>query len=331
MPLHDTNYQHWEGTHLGLWHRRWVIARNGLVASLENKWLRHLVVLCWIGGLAMTAVLFCVGQLLVADSVVVQWVGNLNPQLQSFAHLLTSWLEQHPEVSVRTTQNLLFFYFAILLLPMSIFALGMSLPLLVTRDLASNAIIIYSSKAVSRGDYLLGKFATAFGLLGFTWLGPACAAWFLGNLLAPDWRFFWHSRVALGHLLLFCVGSMCILSLLALGVSASSSKEKSTPAFWFTWWILGGVIAPIATHTQPWLRHLSFNYDLDQLALAVFRLGDDLKLAQDNIPIFGTMLRNIRPETLTAINSPPVVGALLGLLCMGALAGVLLRNRVKPE
>ena len=64
--------------------------------------------------------------------------------------------------------------------------------MLITRDLASNAIIIYASKAVSRGDYLLGKFATAFGLLVLTWLGPVCAAWFVGNLLAPDWRFFWH-------------------------------------------------------------------------------------------------------------------------------------------
>ena len=91
MPLHDTSYQHWEGVHLGLWRRRWAIARNGLTACLQNKWMRHLVVLCWGAALAMTAVLFLVGQLLVADSVVVQWVGNLNPQppgLRQHAHHL---------------------------------------------------------------------------------------------------------------------------------------------------------------------------------------------------------------------------------------------------
>ncbi|PWU11662.1 MAG: hypothetical protein C5B50_22940, partial [Verrucomicrobia bacterium] len=239
MPLHDTSYQHWDGVHRGLWHRRWVIARNGLVASLNNKWLRYLVLMCWSGGLVMTAALFLIGQLLVADSIVVQWVGNLNPDLQAFARTFTAWLEQHPEVSVRTTQDLLFYYCAIFLMPVSIFALGMALPLLITRDLASNAIIIYSSKAVSRWDYLLGKFSTAFGLLALTWLGPICAAWFLGNLLAPDWRFFWHSRVALWHVLLFCLAGMSALSMLALGVSAISSKEKSTPAFWFLWWVMG--------------------------------------------------------------------------------------------
>lgn len=331
MPLHDTSYQHWDGAHLGLWQRRWAIARNGIAACLQIKFMGQLVVACWLAALVMTTVLFGVGQLLVADSVVVQWVGNLNPQLQAFVKTFTTWLEQHPEISVRTTQDVLFYYFGIFLMPVSIFALGLIMPVLITRDLASNAIIIYASKAVSRGDYFLGKFSTAFGLMTLTWLGPVCAAWFMGNLLAPDWRFFWHSRIAIFHALIYGLSSMCALSLLALGVSATSLKEKSTAAFWFMWWIVGGVIAPIAMHTKPWLRHISFNFNLDQIALAVFRLGDDLKIAQDNVPIFGEMLRNIRPDTLAALNNPATGGAVLGLLAMGVLAVTVVGKRVKPE
>src|SRR5271157_1651411 len=105
MPLHDIHYQHWEGVHVGLWARRWVIAKNGLAACLQNKVLRSLVVLCWGAGLMMVAALFIVSQLLVPDSMVVKWVEQLNPALQSFAQLLTSWLHDHPEISVRTTQN----------------------------------------------------------------------------------------------------------------------------------------------------------------------------------------------------------------------------------
>ena len=331
MPLHDISYQHWEGTHVGIWGRRLAIARNGLTACLQNKWMRYLVVVCWMAALAMTAFLFLIGQLLVADSIVVQWVGTFNPQLQTFVHMLTSWLEQHPGISVRTSQNLLFYYFCINLTPLSIFALGMAMPLLITRDLASNAVIIYSSKAVSRGDYLLGKFATAFGLMTLTLLGPICAAWFVGNLLAPDWHFFWHSRAVLGHALIYALSTMSILSLLALGVSAIAKKEKATPAFWFMWWILGGVIAPIARHTQPRLRHLSFNFNLDQIAIAVFRPGSDIQTAQDNIPVFGNMLRNIRSETMTGLNSPPIWGALLALLFLIGVAVFIINKKVKPE
>lgn len=331
MPLHDTSYQHWDGAHLGLWQRRWAIARNGLGACFQVKLMPQLLVVCWLAALVMTMLLFIIGQLLVADSIVVQWARNLNPQLQIFVQTFTTWLEEHPEVSVRTTQDVLFYYFGTFLMPVSIFALGLVMPVLITRDLASHAVIIYASKAVSRGDYFLGKFSTAFGLLTLTWLGPVCAAWLLGNLLAPDWRFFWHSRIPIFHALVYGVSSMCILSLLALGVSATSLKEKSSAAFWFMWWIVGGVLAPIAMHTKPWLRHVSFNFNLDQIALAVFRLGDDLKIAQDNIPIFGSMLRNIRPGTLAALNSPALWGALGALAVMGVLAAIVVSQRVKPE
>ncbi len=331
MPLHDASYTPWDGSHLGIWHRRLAITKNSLIACLQNKLTRHLIIICWFTALIMSGLLFLVGQLLVSDSIVVQWVGNFNPQLQIFAQLLTSWLEKHPDISVRTTQNILFYYFSINLMRFSIFALGMALPLLVTRDLASNAIIIYSSKAISRWDYLFAKFATSFSLIALAWLGPVCAAWIVGNLLAPDWRFFWHGRAALGHVLLYGLSSMGFLSLLALGVSALSPKEKSTTAFWFVWWILGGVLAPIATQTKPWLQHLSFNFDLEQMALAVFRIGDDLKTAQDNIPILGEMLRKISARTMEGLSSPSIGGALVAIALMLTLAVGLIQKRVKPE
>jgi ABC-2 type transport system permease protein len=331
MPVHDIGYQHWKGVHLGLWSRRLAIAQNGVARCLQVRGMRHIVTMCWVAALAMTAILFLVGQLLVPDGLIVQWVGNLNPQLQMFARLLTTWLEQHPDTSVHTTQNVLFYYFCILLMPLNIFALGVVVPLLITRDLASNAIIIYSSKAVSRADYLLGKFCTAFGLLTLTWLGPLCTAWFMGNLLAPDWRFFWYSRAVLGHVVLFGVSSMTLLSLLALGVSAISSKEKTTPAFWFMWWIVGWVVAPIARQTQPWLQHVSFSFNLKQIAVASFRIGSDITTAQKNIPILGDMLREIPQRTMAALNSPVLWGALVALLLMVGGAAVVIWRRVKPE
>jgi ABC-2 type transport system permease protein len=331
MPLHDTRYQHWDGVHLGLWQRRLAIAQNGLTACVQTKLMRHLLLFCWTTSLAIAAVMFMIGQLLVADSLIVRGITNFNPQLQAFAGMLTTWLAKHPEISVRTTQNVLFYYFGIYLMPVGLFALGVTLPLLITRDLASNAIIIYSSKAVSRFDYLLGKFATAFGLLAATWLGPVCAAWLVGNLLAPDWHFFWHSRAAIFHILLYGLSSMTILSLLAMGVSSVSAQEKTAVSLWFVAWILGRVIVPIALQTKPWLQHLSFSYNLNQIALAIFRVGDDIKIAQDNIPILGDLLRGLRPETMEALTFPAVRGAWIALFTMLALAVLVVGKKVKPE
>jgi ABC-2 type transport system permease protein len=331
MPLHDTSYQHWDGAHLGLWRRRLTIAHNGLTAALRNRWLRHGLVLCWSSALAMAGLLFMIGQLLVADSLVVKWAAEFGTGPQLFSQTLTNWLVQHPEISVRTTQNTLFFFFCTWLLRAGIFILGLAIPVLITRDLASNAITIYSSKAVSRGDYVLGKFSAAFGLLAMAWLGPVCAAWFLGNLLAPDWRFFWHSRAVLVNALAFGLCGMAVLGALALGVSACSTREKTSTSVWYVWWIFGGVVAPIAAQTQPWLRHLSFNYNLDQLALAVFRLGDNLNTARENTPVIGNMPRSARPQTLAELNAPTAWGAVFWLLGMVLLAALAVRRRVKPQ
>ncbi len=331
MPLHDTSYQHWQGVHHGVWRRRWVIASNGLRGCLQNRWLQYLVVLCWGGGLAVAGILFAIGQLLVPDSVIVQWVGNLGPTQQMFARMLTTWLELHPQFSVGTTQNVALYFFGKYLLLASIFALGMALPHFVTRDLASNAIVIYSSKAISRGDYLLGKFATAAGLVLLTWAGPMCAAWFLGNLLAPDWRFFWHSRAVIGHILVFGAINAALLASLAVGVSAISNKEKSTTALWFTWWVLGAFVAAVAMETRPWLQNLSFSHDLAQIGLVVFRPGSDLDALRENVPVFANVLQGVRPQTLEAISNPPVAGAAAFLVVMLALAALIIRKRVKPE
>lgn len=331
MPIHDTSYKHWEGIHLGIWHRRMVVASNGLTACLRNNWTRNLVVMCWFLGLLMAGVLFTVGQLLVHDSLVVDWVGNLNGELQKFAQMLTTWLEEHPQISVYTTQNLLFYFFCIYLMVTSIFVLGMTMPLLITRDLASNSIIIYSSKAISLGDYLLGKFCTAFGMLIFTWLGPVLLAWFLGNMLAPSWTFFWHSRAVLAHLLMFGLCAMTFLSLLALGISALSTKEKSTTALWYAWWLVGGVGTSIAAQTKPWLQHLSFNYNLDQLALVIFHPGADIKVARESIPVLGLLMANVREETLKVLDAPAIWGALAGIVVMIGFVGYVIKTKVKPE
>lgn len=329
--LHDIHYQHWQGNSVSLWARRWVITRNGLAACLRLRALRALVVLCWGAALAMVAVLFCVSQLLLPDSIVAVWTQHLDPGLQGFVQMLTSWLHDHPEISVRTTQNVLFYFACTFLTPVGVFALGMAMPVLITRDLGSSAIVIYSSKALSRADYVFAKFCVAFGLLAMIWLGPLCAAWFMGNLLGPDWNFFWHSRMALLNTLIYGISSMTILSALALGVSAFSSKEKTTPALWFMWWVLGAVIQPIAFNTRPWLAHLSFTYNLEQLRLATFRLGDDIQIAKEHIPILGNMLNGISPKVMEALSAPSLWGAVFAFALMLAGAALVIYKRVRPE
>lgn len=332
MPLHDIHYQHWDGRHRNIWYRRAMIAQNGLKGCLQGKWMRQLLLLCWSAALVAAAVLFMVGQLLIADSLVVRSVANLNPNLQALVKSLVTWLEQHPEISVHTTQNLFFYYFATILATLNLIAIALALPYLVTRDLFSGAIVVYSAKALGRFDYLLGKLAAILGVMALAWLGPVCAAWFLGNLLAPHWSFFWHSRAALGNILVYVLGSMLILSVIALGVSSLAGNERATVSIWVVLWLVGNAFQPISMAAgRPWLKHFSFSYNLDQIALAAFRLGDNIRAAQDNIPILGTLLRGIPPRTFASWDHPALAGALAGLGALMVLATLVLAKKVKPE
>jgi ABC-2 type transport system permease protein len=337
MAIHNIGYQHWEGQRRNIWYRRQVIAAQGLRACLQGRWLKRLIVVSWSAALAQVAVLFFLGQMLVTDSLIVRGLGNLDPQLRTIAQGLMAWLEMHPEVSVGATQNFLFYYFSRFYLPLTMLSLALAMPHLISRDLAGNAMVIYASKAVNRTDYLLGKLGTSLGLMVLTWLGPICVVWLVGNLLAPQWHFFWHSRYALGHAVAFISISMLILSGLALGVSAISGREKLPVGTWIALWLVGGFISRgpsrhgVENPAQSWLENLSITFNLDQIAAALFRLPNDLKLAQENIPFFGHLTRNIPADTMTTLNHPDLTGAgiVLGILLVAA--AVLVTHRIKPE
>lgn len=329
--LNSSRYEHWQGRHCGIWQRRAVIAGNGLRSCLQIKWMRYLLTLSWGAALVQVALLFGVGQLLVTDSAIVRWLGHLDPGLRNFGRAMIGWLEQHPHVSVRTTYDLFFFYFADGLMTFNLVAIALAIPHLVTRDLSSHAIVIYSSKAIGRFDYLLGKFGTLLGLMSLMWLGPVVVAWFFSNLLSPSWHFFWHSRLALGHAVLYVASGMVILGILALGVSAMSGHAKVTVSAWVGFWLLGQALVPIAIETKPWLKFASFKFNLEQVALWIFQLKNDFDLAQENMPLFSDFLAQMRRRSALALENPELNAALAGLGVMLVLSVAVLLRKARPE
>ena len=331
MSLHNVSYKHWDGDHLGIWQRRWVIASNGLKACLDNKWARHLILVSWVLCLVQTALLFGLGQLLVEESIIYTLVGQLDSQGRILISGLVSWLIDHPEISVKTTYNIVFYFFATYVRWLAMVSIVLVIPHLITRDLASRAIIIYSSKALSRFDYFLGKFGTVFGLLCLVWLGPVVTAWLAGNFLSSDWSFFWHSRGALINSLIYIGAAMAILSIVSLGISSLSTKPRAATSYWIIFWFVGNAIRGIGEHTKPWLRHFSISHDLDQISLSVFNLSDELQQAQEAIPLLGPMLGEMRGNPFGWFEKPDITGALIALSIMSLGAAFIMKLRVKPE
>ncbi len=332
MPLVDSGYHEYEGSYRGVWYRRAVITSAGLRACLANPWMKRLVTLAWTFVLVQVTALFFIGQLLVEDSFVFGLLDGMSGFWQGIFGGIKDWLFDRPEESVHFVYNFLFFQFATKISFVSFIALAIAIPNLITTDLASRALLVYSSKAVNRFDYLIGKFGIALGLLSILWLGPVILAWTFGNLLAPDWKFFAYSRDALVNSVLYVVVSMTILSLVALGISAISSKEKSTGAAWILIWLFGNAFIPIGRNTAAWLQNLSISHNIDQLALYFFKLRQDLFSAADAIPmlgqVFDRMGRRLEPLFM---REAELGGAAVALGVMVLTAAVIVWRRVKPE
>ena len=327
----DTGYKRWDGRHTGIWKRRLVIARNCLGGILQNKFLKIFISVAWIAGLIMTALLFLIGQLLVSDSFIVKLVGYADEDVQKVVRGFMSWLEMVPEASVGSTFNLLFYFFCKFTFMFTLIAITVSIPHLVTRDLSSNAILIYSSKAVGRIDYLIGKFAGIFGLMCLTLLGPLTMAWVLGNFLAPKWHFFWHARLALIHAATFSVIAMAVLAIIAIGISSISSNSKATVSIWLGAWLLGNALVGLSHAALPWVKFLSFRHSLDQIALAIFKLPADVDRVSENIPLVGAPLGELQENGMLDWMQADLLGASISLGVMVALAGVIVSRKVTTE
>lgn len=275
MTQIEQQYHQWDGNHEGIWRRRWVIAEGMLQGCMKVKWLQRLVAGCWIAALGQVILLFFYSQLVDSTSAVADWLGADDEGFATLVFSLEMLIKQNPELAISVPWNLVFGFYTLLLFWPTMLVLTVAVPKIISADLSSNAIVLYTSKAVSRWDYLLGKLGAVMGLIVLTWVGPILFAWLGGNLLAPSWKFFWLTREALFNSITFGLVGMGFLSLLILGISSVSANGKVVTFAWLSLWLLGwGMEAPAeATHTE-WMRHLSFRYNLSQVHTKVFAPGD---------------------------------------------------------
>lgn len=275
MTQIEEQYQRWDGSHEGIWRRRWVIAEGMLQGCLKVKWLQRLVAGCWIVALGQIILLFFYSQLVDSTSAVADWLGADDEGFATLIFSLEMLIKQNPELAISVPWNLVFGFYTLLLFWPTMLVLTVAVPRIISADLSSNAIVLYTSKAVSRWDYLLGKLGAVMGLIVLTWVGPILFAWLGGNLLAPSWKFFWLTREALFNSYIFGLVGMGFLSVLILGISSVSANGKVVTFAWLALWLLGwGMEAPAEATRTEWMRHLSFRYNLSQVHTRVFAPGD---------------------------------------------------------
>jgi len=329
-PLLDIGYRHWNGTVQNVWVRRAVVARHTMQACLRGRVIRFLVAVTWVLSLVTATAYFAVGQILVPEGLLRPLFELImDDKARRFVEGISAWLALYPDVTVRLVADLLLLHLNMILQTISFLVVTLIIPRLLTRDLASNAIVVYSSRAISRFDYLFGKLAGVLGVFSLCWLGPAILAWVLGNVVAPDWSFFWHSRSALGYTLATAIPSMVVTALLAMAISALSAKSRIAVAIWLMVWLLTPVFVPIANMTSDWVAYLNFSHVLDRFAIAIFDPYRDFLLARESLPFFNTLFGRLKESTVQSFGYSPLAGPAIGLLIVSFLSLLILFRRTR--
>ena len=330
MSTNTLDFTRWVEAPLGVAYRRWVITSTGLRQLFRTRFFRILLFLAWTAGVVMAAAGFLFSQSIASGGWIENFAANFGPRFQAVVSAFTAFVLLYPDIVVEGLFTLIFWAHSFLGLGLSLVALTVLVPRLVTRDRASNALTIYLARPLTSGDYLLGKFGIIVGVLLAVWTGPLLFGWLLSVLFAPDRIFIVHSLQPLLRALLFNGLSLVVLAAVAFGVSSLTKTSRATTFLWIGLWIVMGALADIPP-MPTWVRHASFSHDLKVARDAVFALDEALLAAGQSLPFLNQQMAQGLQEASTRVQPQDLPHALTGLAVLIALSFLVFFRKLKPE
>lgn len=274
----------WRETPRGIAYRRWSIVATGVRLLLRMRFFKIIVGAGWAAGAGIAAFGFLFSQSVSTGGWLETLASHASARLQALVTVLGGFMTLYPDICVGGTFTLVFWAHSIVALILTLVALTVVLPRLVTRDRASNALTIYLSRPLTTVDYLLGKLGVIVATILLVWTGPLLVGWLLTMLFATNRDFVVYSLAPLSRALLFNGIALAALAAIALGVSAISRTSRATMSLWIGLWLLCGAFAA-PPHAPDWLRRASFSHDLNEVRQRVLRLDTALTSAAQNLPL----------------------------------------------
>lgn len=331
MSHSSIDFNRWDGPRHGVWARRAVITSTGLRQLLRMRVFKILLFVGWAAALAVAAAGFVFAQTMAEGG----WLANLatsaGPRPAAMMKALSAMLLVFPDILVTGGFKGIFWVHSQVGLLLSLAAMTLLVPQLITRDRASQALTIYLARPLTSRDYLLGKLGIIAGVLLLLWTGPLLAGWGLSMLLVPDSIFLSHSLPALGAALLFNLIAMVVVGAIAFGVSALGRTAATARLGWIGLWIVLSIVANAGPRLPGWVRHASFSYDLRMVRDEVFAMNETLTDAAAVVPMLNRELARELNDAATQVGTDEIGGVVTGLCVLVGGSMLVLLGRVKPE
>lgn len=320
----------WREMPRGVTYRRWAIISTGLRQLARTRFFKILLSLAWTSGVMIALAGFVFSQSVSSGGWLENLATRLGPRPGALFTVMTGLVALFPDIVVHGVFTLIFWAHSFLGLWLSLLALSSVVPQLITRDRASNALIVYLARPLTSADYLLGKLGIIVGVLLLMWTGPLLAGWLLSMLFATDRDFIIYSFSPLLRALAFNGVALVVLAALALGVSAVGRRAQVAVTIWMMLWLGFGAVA-LQPRTPEWIKRTSFTRNLSEVRQEVFRLDTALADAAGKLPLMDQQL--VTNMTIAGKKAEPTDfnGSLLTLGAFIALSSWVFFRRLRPE
>ena len=320
----------WREVPRGVAYRRWSIVSTGLRQLLRTRFFKILLSAAWCGGFMIAVGGFVFSQSLADGGWLQNLATRLGPRAEAVFTVVTGLVAMFPDVVVHGVFTLIFWLHSFLGLWLSLLALTVVVPQLITRDRGSNALIVYLARPLTSTDYLLGKLGIIVGVLALMWTGPLIFGWLLSMLFATDRDFIVYSFSPLLRALAFNGLSLVVLASLALGVSALGRNSRLTTVVWMGLWLMLGVMSS-PPHAPDWFKRASFTHDLSEVRQEFFRLDTALSEAAAQLPLLDQRFVNNLAAAGKRAEATDFDGALLGLGIFVVASSFVFFRKLRPE
>ncbi len=240
--VHRLGYRGWGGQLEGGWFSWVVIATVGVRRAWTSSWLKRMLFLAWLPAVWFGAGFFIWEQAALDGEwqlAAGQMMRGLPPtpvfdkiresvqtgDFESSRHMVWAWLLQS---FFRYPQGVLM-----------VLVVGMVAPPLISQDIRSRAFLLYFSRPLSRGQYVLGKLATLWTFLSIVTAAPALVLYVMGVLLSPHLGVIAATWDLPLRIMAASVVLMLPTSMLALCFSSMTKESRFAAFVWFVVWILG--------------------------------------------------------------------------------------------
>lgn len=242
QSIHHLGYRGWSGRREPDWTRFIVIAGVGIRRAWQNQWLKRMLFFAWLPAIWFGVCFFIWEQ----AALYPEWRSMATPILRNLPR--TPVFEQIKD-SVRSGDfsnsrhtvwswllNSFFLYPQAVLM---VLLIGLIAPPLISQDIRSRAFLLYFSRPLTRGEYMLGKMASLWAYLAMISAAPALALYAIGVVLSPSLSVVTATWDLPIRILAASIVLMLPTSALALCLSSMTQETRYAGFAWFAVWILG--------------------------------------------------------------------------------------------